>query len=168
VLATRAGQAGASSSPQVTAAASCHRATVPTPGTARAAAAAAATAATASPSGDPAGAGSGGSVTRPAASAVNTDRTCSARAVNARSQTRTVEAGRPSRSAITRCPDPAAFASSASPITSAASARRARHQAGSSTCVAPHPRHRDRRGTSTTCPSGLPSLPGSRTRRSAP
>jgi len=45
VLATRAGQAGASSSPHVTAAASCHRATAPTPGTARAAAAAAATAA---------------------------------------------------------------------------------------------------------------------------
>ena len=43
-----ASQAGASSSPDVTAAASCHRATVPTPGTMAAAAAAAATAATAS------------------------------------------------------------------------------------------------------------------------
>ena len=64
VLATRAGQAGASSSPHVTAAASCHRATVPTPGTMAAAAAAAATAATASAAGDPAGPGSGGSVTR--------------------------------------------------------------------------------------------------------
>ena len=55
VLATPAGQAGASSSPQVTAAASCHRATAPTPGTAAAATAAAATAATASEIGDPAG-----------------------------------------------------------------------------------------------------------------
>ena len=162
VLATRAGQAGASSSPDVTAAASCHRATVPTPGTMAAAAAAAATAATASAAGDPAGAGSGGSVTRLAASAVNTDRTRSARRVKARSQPRTVEAGRPSRPAITRCPDPAAFASSARPITSPASARRARHQAGSSTCVRPHPRHRARRGQNHT--SG-PS--GSRTRRSA-
>ena len=55
VLATRGGQAGASSSPHVTAAASCHRATTPTPGTPAAAAAAAATAATASAAGDPAG-----------------------------------------------------------------------------------------------------------------
>ena len=61
MLATRGGQAGASSSPHVTAAASCHRATVPTPGTRAAAAADAATAATASAAGDPAGAGGGGS-----------------------------------------------------------------------------------------------------------
>ena len=168
VLATRAGQAGASSSPDVTAAASCHRATVPTPGTMAAAAAAAATAATASAAGDPAGPGSGGSVTSAAASAVNTDRTRSARRVKARSQPRTVEAGRPSRPAITRCPAPAAFASSASPITSPASARRARHHDGSRMCVTPHSRHRDRRGTSHACPSGLSSLPGSRTRRLAP
>ena len=78
---------------------------------------------------------------------MNTDRTRSARRVNARSQPRTVEAGRPSRAAITRCPAPAAPASSASPITSPASARRARHHAGSSTWVPPHPRHRARRGT---------------------
>src|SRR5262249_43860593 len=64
VLAPRAGQAAATSTPHVPAAASCHRATVPTPGTAVAAAAAAATAATASEIGDAAGAGSGGSVTR--------------------------------------------------------------------------------------------------------
>src|SRR5208283_5657229 len=129
VLATRAGQAGASSSPHVTAAASCHRATAPTPGIRAAATAAAATAATASATAVPAGAGSGGSVTRLAASAVNTCRTCSARAENARSQPRTVEAGRPSRPTTARCPDPAAFASKASPITSPASARRARHHA---------------------------------------
>jgi hypothetical protein len=57
MLAAPAGQAGASSSPHVTAAASSHRATMPTPGTMTAAAAAAATAATASPSGEPAGPG---------------------------------------------------------------------------------------------------------------
>jgi hypothetical protein len=99
---------------------------------------------------------------------VNTDRTCFARAVNDRSQPRTVEAGRSSRAAITRCPSPAAFASNASPITSPASASRARHHAGSSTCVALHPRHRDRRGTSHTRPSGSSSRPGSRTRRLTP
>ena len=80
------------------------------------------------PAGDPARAGSGGSVTRLAASAVDTDPTCSARTANARSQPRTVRAGRPSRAAIVRCPAPAAFASSPRPITSPASARRARHR----------------------------------------
>ena len=50
--------------------------------------------------------------------------------------------------AIVRCPAPAAAASSAAPITAPSSARRDRHHAGSSTCVAPHWRHRDRRGTS--------------------
>ena len=90
MLATRGGHDGASSSPHVTAAASSHRDTTPT--ARAAAAAAAATAATASATPGPAGAGNGGSVTRPAASAVNTHRTCSARAANARSQPRTVEA----------------------------------------------------------------------------
>ena len=72
------------------------------------------------------------------------------RVASARSQPRTVEAGRPSRPAITRCPAPAALASNPRPITSPASARRARHHAGNSTCVTPHPRHRDLRGTSST------------------
>ena len=62
-LATRGGHAGASSSPHVTAAASSHRATSPTPGTPAAATTAAATAATASANADPAGAGNGGSGT---------------------------------------------------------------------------------------------------------
>src|SRR5947209_7721423 len=74
-VARRDGHDGASSSPHVTADASSHRATTPTPGTIAAAAAAAATAATASAGGDPAGAGNGGSVTRDAASAVNHSRT---------------------------------------------------------------------------------------------
>ena len=96
------GHDGASSSPHVTAAASSHRATLPTPGTIAAAAADAATAATASASGGPAGPGSGGSVTSPAASAVNRSRTRPAFRASARSQPRTVDAGRPSASAITR------------------------------------------------------------------
>ena len=83
-----------------------------------------------------------------ASSTVKNARTSSARAANRRSHPRTVDAGRPSTAAIVRCPAPAAAASSAAPITAPASARRDRHHAGSSTCVAPHWRHRDRRGTS--------------------
>src|SRR3984957_2230617 len=98
MLATRGGHDGASSSPHVTAAADSPRGTTPTPPPA---AAAAAPAATASANTGPAGNGSGGSVTKPAASTVNTDLTCSARLVNARSHPRTVETGRPRRSAIT-------------------------------------------------------------------
>jgi len=67
------------------------------------------------------------------------------------------EPGGPAALRSPGCPDPAALASSASPITSPASARRARHDVGSSTCARPHPRHRDRRGTSTTCLSCSPS-----------
>ena len=146
-----AGHAGASSSPHVTAAASCHRATAP-PGTAP------------PPRRQP----RPPPPRPPAATRRRRQRRIGHQARrqrgehrpdplrppgDARSQPRTVEAGRPSRSAITRCPAPAAFASSARPITSPASARRARHHAGSSTIVAPHPRHRDRRGTSHACPS---------------
>ena len=54
---------------------------------------------------------------------MNACRTSSARAVNARSQPRTVDGGRPSNPAIGRCPAPAALASSAGPITPASSAQ---------------------------------------------
>ena len=57
-------------------------------------------------------------------------RTSSARAANRRSHPRTVDAGRPSLTAIVRCPAPAAAASSAAPITAPSSARRDRHDAG--------------------------------------
>ena len=97
-----------------------------------------------------------------ASSTVKNARTSSVRPQNRRSHPRTVSAGRPSRPAILRCPSPAAAASSAAPITAAASARRDMHHAGSSTCVPPHPRHRDLRGISAT--SG-PSR--TRTRRSS-
>ena len=100
------------------------------------------------PPGRPPPAGITGSGLVRASSTVKNARTCSARAANRRSHPRTVEAGRPSTAAIVRCPAPAAAASSAGPITAPASARRDRHHAGSSTCVAPHSRHRDRRGTS--------------------
>jgi hypothetical protein len=43
-------------------------------------------------------------------------------------------------------PQPAALATRAAPITTAASARRTRAPTGSSTCVHPHPAHRARRG----------------------
>ena len=108
-------------------------------------------------------AGITGSGATRASSPVKNTRTSSARPANRRSHPRTVGAGRPSRPAIRRCPSPAAAATSAAPITSAASARRSRHHAGSSTCVAPHPRHRDLRGTSTTSVSSGPSA--ARTRR---
>jgi hypothetical protein len=46
---------------------------------------------------------------------------------------------------------PRAAAASAAPITPASSGRRTSSRVGNSTCVTPHPRHRDRRGR-TTCP----------------
>ena len=156
-LATRAGQAGASSSPHVTAAASCHRATSPTPGTRAAATAAAATAATASASGDPAGAGSGGSGTSTAASAVNAlphpprapgqrPQPAPHRRRRAAQQPRDHPVPRPGRLRLQRPPDhlPGIGPPGQAP-------------AGSSTCVAPHPRHRDLRGTSS---RPVPPRPG--------
>jgi hypothetical protein len=88
-------------------------------------------------------------------STVNTTRTASARSANRRSQPRTVSTGRPSHAAIARTPVPLAFAASAAPITSTRSARRARANTGSNTCVTPQPEHLDRRGrTRTTCVPG--------------
>jgi hypothetical protein len=87
---------------------------------------------------------------------VKNTRTCSARPANRRSHPRTVDAGRPSICAAFRNPAPAAAASSAAPITAPESARRDKSRTGSSTCVPPHPRHRARRGTSTSSgPDGI-------------
>ena len=119
------------------------------------ASAAAATATTASATADPAGASGTGSALTAAATRAKASRTCPARPANRRSQPRTVSAGTPSNRAIRRCPTPRAAAASADPITPASSGRRASTPAGSSTCVTPHPRHRDRRGRTT-----LPRRPG--------
>jgi hypothetical protein len=75
----------------------------------------------------------------------------SARDRNRRRQSRTVDAGTPSRSPTRRYPSPA---SNASPITSTASFRPARHTSGRSTCVARHAssRQRPRRGRSRRSP----------------
>src|SRR3954447_4696879 len=101
---------GARRKPVVTADASCHGDTAPsTPSRRRAAAAQPPTTSTASANtlgwlGS--GPVSGSNCT---SNAVNAERTTSALRVNARSQPRTVDAGRASRVAIGRCPAPAAF-----------------------------------------------------------
>src|SRR5215207_1140072 len=115
--------------------------------------AAALTAATASAHPDPAGPGSTGSGANARARRVNTTRTCSTRAAKRRNQPGTVVDGRPNCSAIPRWPTPVAFAANAAPITTTASARRSSSDTGSSTCVARHPVHRDRRGTTRSPPS---------------
>jgi hypothetical protein len=64
---------------------------------------------------------------------VNISRQCAARHAKRRSQPRTVLTGRPSITAILRCPIPLALASNPVPITAALSALRASPNAGSST-----------------------------------
>ena len=143
VLATRGGHEGASSSPQVTAAASPHRATAPTPGTMAATAAAAATAATASAASD-AGQRRQRRVHHQAGRQRGEHRPDLLRppAVNAAASPAPSRPGGPAAPRSPGAHHRRPFASNASPITSPASARRARHHAGSSTCVTPHPRHR--------------------------
>jgi len=160
VLRPSPGHPGASSSPPLAADAAAHTGTWPSCGhRAATATAAPATADTADATRPAAPAGITGSGAVRASSTVKNTRTCSARPANRRSHPRTVAAARPSIAAILRCPSPAAAASSAAPITAAASARRSRHHAGSSTCVARHPRHRDLRGTSTSSgPSAVRTL----------
>ena len=82
-------------------------------------------------------------------SPVNNTRTPAARVPNRRSQPRTVPSGRPSIRAIGRCPTPVAFANSAPPITTTASARRTSIEAGSRTCVDRQPEQQERRGRTT-------------------
>lgn len=95
---------GASSRPQLTAAATCHTDTVSAKLGQRVHTARAVTmiAATASPTSDPAGCGITGAGSSAAASAVNPTRTGPARASNRRSQPRTVDAARPTNSATRR------------------------------------------------------------------
>ncbi|GAA2611714.1 hypothetical protein GCM10010436_12960 [Paractinoplanes durhamensis] len=91
------------------------------------------TAATASA--NPVGAANGAAVpgSTSTAKAVNPARTDSARSAKRRSHPRTVDAGRPTSTAICRCPQPAAFATSDAPITSTTSARRDSPITGSNT-----------------------------------
>jgi hypothetical protein len=113
-----------------------------------AATAAAVTAATASATTEPADASGGGSASSAHSHTVNSARTAPARPANRASQSRTVDAGLPSPTAIGRNPMPPAFAASAAQITATPSARRSRQLTGNSTCVTPQPPHRDRRGRS--------------------
>lgn len=147
------GQPGARSRPAETATATCQTGTAPMQNRASIAAAAASIAASASAHADPAGPGNTGSGASARHQRVNTTRTASTRPAKRRNQPRTVSAGRPSSAAIRRCPSPAALAASAAPITATVSARRTSTNTGSSTCVARHPVHRDRRGDIHTEPS---------------
>lgn len=80
-----------------------------------------------------------------------------------RSQPRTVDSGSPSPAAIGLNPTPSTAINSARPITSTASRRRHRHTHGNSTCHAPQPPHRARRGRNHTSSDGTP--PATRTAR---
>lgn len=82
--------------------------------------------------------------------------TSSARERNRASQSLTVSAGLSISSATRRYPAPVA-ASTAAPITSTASQRRATHTSGNNTCVAPHAtsRQRPRRGRNHRTPSNV-------------
>ena len=70
-----------------------------------------------------------------------------------RAQPRTVEKGRPTRTAAVRAPAPPARATSARPITATVSTRRHSTRSGSNTCVLGQPRQRPRRGRSSTGPA---------------
>jgi hypothetical protein len=154
VLIHSRGQPGANNRPSDTAAATSHSDTFPSSNRVTTAAAIARIAATASAHTDPTGSGITGSAATARTQVVNTARTASARPANRRNQSRTVSTGRPTTAAIRRNPNPDALAANASPITAAMSARRTSANTGSSTCVAPQPEHRDRRGRIHTGPSG--------------
>ncbi len=131
----------------------CHADTAPiTPNRRRAAIAHAPITSTASANTDPAGSNAAARQSSSTSSPVHSARTASAFPAKARSQPRTVDAGRPSRAAIGRCPCPRALARNAAPITSTASARRTRHETANSTCVTRQPKHRTRRGRSRPTP----------------
>lgn len=127
------GQSGASRRPDDTVTASSHGATVPSTNCLAAAIDAAKIAATASAQPVAPGSGITGSGSNARNSPVNTDRTGSTRPANRRSQPRTVSAGRPKLAAIVRNATPCAFAASATPITSAVSARRSSATTGNNT-----------------------------------
>ena len=156
---------GTRSRPAVTAAATRHGDTVNTdlPHRATTAAAAATIAATASANSAPVGSGTRGAGSRSPSNAVNTDRNGPARESNRRNQPRTVVAGRASRSAIRRWPQPRAAQTRASPITPTTSARRTRQLTGNKMCVAPQPEQRARRGR-----NRQPNRPSRRNTRGRP
>lgn len=149
MLISLVGGVGASSRPCVNAAATCHAdtTTTATPNRRRTAAAPAPTAATASARGEPAGAAGAGSASNSCTNRVNAMKTRSELAAIRPSQPRTVDTGRPTHAETLRYPHPRARASSADPITSAASARRTNAVSGDNTCVRPHDPQIDRRGT---------------------
>ena len=142
------GEVGANSRPCVNAAATCHAdtTTTATPNRRRTAADPAPTAATASAKAEPAGATGAGSASNSCTNRVNTAQIRSALAAIRANQPRTVEVGRPTRTATRRYPHPRARASNAAPITSTPSARRDNTVNGDNTCVRPHETHIDRRG----------------------
>ncbi|EMF56394.1 hypothetical protein SBD_2145 [Streptomyces bottropensis ATCC 25435] len=148
------GQLGDSNWPRLAAEASCHGDTSPTSAQRETAAFhAPTTAATASANRLADAAGGMGSGPVSTSSTVKYTRTCSACCSNRRSQPRTVSTGRPNRAAIVLAPEPAAFATSAVPITSAKSTRLTSTNTGRSTCEPPQPEHRARRGRTRTTPS---------------
>lgn len=147
------GHLGDSNRPRLVAAASCHGDTSPMPGQREAAAFQAPTTAdTASAKTLTDAAGGVGSGAVSTSSTVKYTRKCSARLSNRRSQPRTVSTGRPSTVAIVRAPAPAAFATSADPITSTKSTRLTSTNTGRSTCEPPQPAQRARRGRTLTTP----------------
>lgn len=147
------GHLGDSNRPRLVAAASCHGDTSPMSGQREAAALQAPTTAdTASAKTLTDTAGGIGSGPVSTSSTVKYTRTCSARCPNRRSQPRTVSTGRPRAAAIVLAPAPAAFATSADPITSAKSTRLTSTNTGRSTCEPPQPAQRARRGRTLTTP----------------
>ncbi len=144
------GHPGASSRAPEHAEATCQAVTGPStptpPNRSLSATVAAPRAASRSRHGQPNAVGTGRSTPARAATASRCTRTASNRVAAARNQPRTVDAGTPSSDPIGRCPDPAARATSAAPITLTAYARRDSTVTGSSTCVTPQPGHRARRG----------------------
>jgi hypothetical protein len=151
--AARSGQPGANNLPPETTAATPHGDTVTTNRRITDTVTASITV-TASAHALPADAGITGSGSSARNHTVNTARTDSSRPAKRRNQPRTVSAGRDNTAAIHRCPSPTAFAASAAPITTAASARRSNATTGNNTCVTPQPTHRDRRGRVHNGPSG--------------
>jgi hypothetical protein len=95
-------QDGDNKPPPVAAQTLCHAVTAPTPNRVRTACHAAAIAVSASPHGVPAADGTTGSTSTRTIRTVKNDRTASTRPAKRRSHPRTVENGRPSRSAIRR------------------------------------------------------------------
>ncbi len=134
-----------SSRPPVAADANCHR--PPDPPRLLAASPTAPTAATTSPTTLDDGSIRTSPGSNQYAHLVTCDRTRSATSTSRESQPRTVERASPNLAAIGRHPHPCARSSTARPIVAAHSPRRSSIVAGSSTCVARHHRHRDRRGT---------------------